>query len=64
MQSEKYGCWCYLCARHHNMSDVGVHFNRKLDLKLKRHTQRLWEERYGDRNDFIRTFGKSWIDEN
>ena len=33
--SEQYGCWCYLCAKHHNMSDEGVHFNKELDLKLK-----------------------------
>ena len=60
-QSEKYGCWCYLCARHHNMSDVGVHFNHELDLKIKRMCQKKWEEIYGDREEFIKTFGKSYL---
>jgi len=60
-RSEQFGCWCYLCARHHNMSDEGVHFNRELDLKLKRMAQQAWERNYGTREEFIATFGKSWL---
>lgn len=60
-QSEKYGCWCYLCDYHHNKSGNGVHFNRSLDLNLKRHCQKKWEEIHGDREEFIRTFGKSYL---
>lgn len=59
--SEEQGCWCYLCAFHHNMSAYGVHFNSELDLKLKRLCQWKWEEKNGSREDFIRTFGKSYI---
>ena len=59
--SEKQGCWCFLCAVHHNMSGVGVHFNRELDLRLKRECQQKWEEINGDREQFIRTFGKSYL---
>lgn len=59
--SEKYGCWCFLCADHHNMSDAGVHFNKALDLKLKRYAQEKWENENGTREDFIRTFGKSYL---
>lgn len=59
--SEKYGCWCWLCAEHHNMSDHGVHFNRNFDLHLKGLCQRQWEAEYGSREDFIRTFGKSYL---
>lgn len=59
--SEKYGCWCYLCAVHHNLSNVGVHFNKALDIKLKKFCQEKWEAKYGDREQFIQTFGKSYL---
>ena len=59
--SEQFGAWVYLCARHHNMSDEGVHFNRETDLTLKRTAQELWEKEYGTRDDFRRIFGKSWL---
>lgn len=59
--SEKYGCWVYLCPYHHNMSNEGVHFNHDLDLLLKKQTQREWEKRYGNREEFIKRFGKSYL---
>ena len=59
--SEKYGLWIFLCARHHNMSDEGVHFNGQLDSEIKRMSQQKWEEIYGSREDFIKTFGKSYL---
>ena len=34
--SIKYGLVVPLCGRHHNKSNDGVHFNRKLDLELKK----------------------------
>lgn len=58
--SEKYGCWCYLCARHHNMSNEGVHYNLALNLELKRLAQSKFEEIYSH-EDFIRVFGKSYL---
>lgn len=58
--SEKYGCWCYLCARHHNMSDAGVHFNRTLDLKLKQQCQKTFEEKH-TRQEFMSIFGRNWL---
>ena len=58
--SEHYGCWCYLCARHHNMSNEGVHFNKTLDTKLKQLTQRRFMELYPNL-DFIKVFGKSYL---
>ena len=59
--SEKHGCWVYLCYRHHNMSDYGVHFNHLLDMELKQTCQKKWEKRNGTREDFIRTFGRSYL---
>ena len=62
-KSEQYGCWCYLCARHHNMSDEGVHMNREFDLKLKALCQALWMEHYQkDKEEFIKVFGKNYED--
>lgn len=59
--SEKDGCWCWLCAYHHNMSDESVHHDHMMDITLKMITQTRWEERFGTRKDFIKRYGKSWI---
>lgn len=65
--SEKQGCWVYLCAMHHNMSDRGVHFDKELDLHLKEECQRRWEKMYEPyfreetRMQFVKLFGRSWI---
>lgn len=59
-KSEQYGCWVYLCAKHHNMSDQGVHFNKAMDTTLKDTAQTLWEDSYGSTEDFMRVFGKNY----
>jgi hypothetical protein len=60
--SDKYGLTVWLCARHHNMSDEGVHFNRKLDLTLKQASQKKAMKHYScDAETFIRIFGKNYI---
>ena len=59
-KSEELGAWCYLCARHHNMSGVGVHNSHTLDLKLKRLCQTELEKRGMTREEFISTFGKNY----
>ena len=59
--SEEYGCWCYLCARHHNMSEFGVHYSKALDLKLKQFTQQKFNENYPDL-DFMKIFGKNYLE--
>ena len=58
--SEKYGLWVYLCARHHNMSNDGIHFNSKLDRKIKAYTQKRFNEVYPEL-DFLKIFGKSYL---
>ena len=60
-KSERYGCWVYLCGRHHNMSNDGVHFNKELDSKIKRQCQKEWEKRYGSREQFIEIFGRNYL---
>lgn len=60
-QSEKYGLKVWLCAYHHNMSNDAVHFNKHLDNHLKQMAQRHFEARYGNREEFIRIMGKSYL---
>jgi len=58
--SDQYGCTVYLCPYHHNLSNAGVHFNRELDLKLKKLCQEKFEELYS-KEDFIKIFGKNYL---
>lgn len=58
--SEKHGCWVYLCPEHHNMSSRGVHFDHQLDMVLKQIAQERFEE-HGTREEFIRIFGKNYL---
>lgn len=60
--SEKYGCWVYLCGKHHDMSDYGVHNDRVLDIQLKQIAQRAWEQEHGTTEDFIKVFGRNYLD--
>lgn len=58
--SIKYGCCVGLCGKHHNLSKEGVHFNRELDLQLKREMQKAFIKKYPTL-DFIKVFGKSYL---
>lgn len=60
--SEREGCWCYLCMRHHDdYSFDSVHNNPSFETTLKKYCQHLWEEKNGGREKFIKTFGKSYL---
>ena len=59
--SKQYGMMLELCEKHHNLSDYGVHFDRKMDFELKQMAQREFEKEYL-RNDFIKIFGMSYLD--
>lgn len=58
--SEKYGCWVYLRADWHNLSDYGVHFNTELDKSLKEECQRRFEEIHGHKK-FMEVFGRNYL---
>ena len=58
--SENYGCWCWLCANHHNFSNFSVHMNRDLDVDIKKLCQKRFEEKY-DHEKFMEVFGKNWL---
>lgn len=58
--SEENGFWVYLRADYHNMSDKGVHFNRELDLALKKACQEKYEETHS-REDFMKLIGRNYL---
>ncbi len=58
--SEKWGCWVWLTAEMHNMSNKGVHFNRELDMRIKQDMQRAFEVKHGH-DKFMEVFGKNYI---
>ena len=61
-KSEEYGCWVYLCGRHHNLSNFGVHFDKEFDLALKQKCQRILEDEHGwTKERFIKTFGRNYL---
>ena len=56
------GAYCYLCYLHHNGSNKGVHFNKELDLKLKRECEKAWLDAFNaDLSDFIKRYGKNYL---
>lgn len=58
--SDKLGYVAPLCQEHHTGS-IGVHFNKALDLHLKKLAQKHFEANLGNRKAFIDTFGKSFM---
>lgn len=60
--SEENGFWVYLVGRLHNQSDEGVHGKngRELDLLLKQHCQRKYEELHS-REDFMKLIGRNYL---
>lgn len=59
-QSEKYGLKVYLCQEHHT-GNTGVHFQKDLDMHLKKIAQEHFEAEQGNREDFRRIFGRSYL---
>ena len=60
-KSTEHGMVVFLCGDHHNLSNESVHFNRNMDLMLKKHAQKVFEEKIGTRDYFIKEFGKSFL---
>ena len=58
--SEEWGCWVWLRADFHNMSNRGVHFDRALDLAIKRDTQEAFEKLHGH-DKFMEVFGRNYL---
>ena len=60
--SEKHGFWVYLAGWLHNQSNDGVHGKngRELDLMLKQHAQRKYEETHS-REEFMKLIGRNYL---
>ena len=54
------GFWVWLAPEWHNMSGNGVHFDRTLDLMLKRLCQKEYEKGH-TREEFMKLIGKSYL---
>ena len=63
-KSEKYGLYVYLCHnRCHIYGKMSVHQNQKTMRQLKRYGQlKAMKENGWSADDFIREFGKNYID--
>lgn len=59
-KSIEFGCIVGLCAKHHNMSNDGVHFNHDLDIQLKQECQKKFEDKYGH-DKFMEVFKKNYL---
>lgn len=60
-KSEHYGLKVHLCYNHHRDPVSGVHFNKELDLMLKKRAQEVFEKSHS-REEFMREFGKNYLD--
>lgn len=59
--SEQYGLKIWLCHMDHRNGSEAPHRNRKVDLAYKTMAQTAFESKWGNRDDFIRIFGKSYL---
>lgn len=59
--SIKNGFCIGLCNEHHNMSNYSVHFNKDLQLKVKRDMQKKYEETH-TREEFMNIIGRNYLD--
>lgn len=59
-KSIRYGCCVSLCVIHHNLSNNSVHFNKDMDLNLKRIMQKRFMQVYPEL-DFLKIFSKNYI---
>lgn len=56
-KSEEDGMKVYLCFSCHNL----VHEKNENLILLKKKGQRIWEDVYGNRQAFIKRYGKSYL---
>lgn len=61
INSIKYNFVIPLCANHHTGKD-GIHFNKDLDLYYKRLCQIYFENNIGNRIEFIKIFGRNYLE--
>lgn len=61
--SERYGLWIWLCPYHHQTGGMeAVHGNKSLRRHTERIAQKAFEARGGSREDWMRIFGKNYLE--
>ena len=56
------GLVIFLRPELHNMSNAGVHFNKRFDTLVKQVAESAWLEHYGKtQEDFIKRFGRNYL---
>lgn len=61
--SEQYGLTVYLCPECHRVSETAVHRNKEVRKTLQRIGQRAFENKCGSRQEFIKIFGKNYLED-
>ena len=61
--SEQYGLTVYLCPECHRTSDVSAHKNKEVRYTLQRIGQRTFETKCGSREQFVKMFGKNYLED-
>ena len=60
--SEREGLKVWLCGKHHNQSNYGVHFDKDLDKELKIIAETIWCEKNNKTpEDFIKVMGRNYL---
>lgn len=59
--SDELGLWTWMCAGHHRTAEDAVHRDSRIDLGVKKLAQAAYEKKLGTREEFIHTFGKSFL---
>ena len=60
--SEKNGFYIWLTPAFHNLSDKGIHFDKSLDLSVKRACQREYEKKHS-REEFMKLIGRNYLED-
>lgn len=63
-KSEKDGLFVFLCGDScHRNGKMAAHRNKEVMRALHQAGQRAWEEHYGSREEFMRKYGKNYLEE-
>ena len=60
-QADRLGLWIWLCPAHHRTGKDAVHRDKEIDIRIERIAQASYEKKIGDRESFMRIFGKNYL---
>ena len=60
--ADKYGLTIWLCVYHHTVGKKSVHQDYSMNLQVKQYAQRYFEEHIGNRELWMKEFGKNYLD--